>query len=343
MSPRFRLSPRWMNFFRNSTVLLVATSLVILTSVFVIVDKVSSATSSTTIVTCVNKKTGLMRLLTKGSCNTKTETVLKWARLGPENEDGEIGPTGPTGPTGPIGPSGPTGAQGEQGSQGFQGLVGQRGPSGPQGLAGPGAQGAQGAQGPAGTGGTDSSFGFVPKYICGAAGNSLCSLGSEGPGGGTVVYIDFHNTYANLDYVEIAPIGWNGTSDDPQVPWCDNTTTSVNPTRNAYPRWIGRELGQGVTNMNDILALCSSGAGVLARSYHPTHNGVTYADWNLPVLVSMTQTYVSNFGAGSLEGEIYWTSSEYSATQAWATDFSQFDQPILNKAEAHAVRPARHF
>lgn len=347
MSPQFGFSPRLLNVFRRSTVLIVATSLILLTSIFVIQEKVNSATSATTIVTCVNKKTGAMRLLLRGSCNTKIELIVHWSHAGPEGELGEVGPSGPSGPQGSTGVQGVMGERGPSGPAGPMGPMGPTGSAGTAGAAGStgttGSTGATGGQGSAGTGGTDSSFGFVPKNVCGSAGNSACTLGSKGPGGGTIVFIDFHNMYPAFDYQELAPVGWNGTTDDPLVAWCDNTTTSVNPTRNVYPFWVGRQIGQGATNTNDILALCTSGAGVLAHNYHSTNNGVTYTDWILPVLGALMGAYINNFGAGSFEAEVYWTSSEYSATQAWSTDFGQFDQAVLSKSELHAVRPMRHF
>lgn len=340
-------TPKWLPTYRKSTVALMATSLVLITSLFVIEERARSATSSTTIVTCANQKTGDLRILTKGSCNTKTETVFHWAHEGPEGEPGEVGPTGPEGPTGPPGPKGPEGPMGPEGMQGITGLTGPTGPMGPAGPAG--AQGAQGPQGPAGPGGAagvspvDVSNGFVQKYICGSSGTEKCVLGAKGPGGGTIIWIDETNEYPTKDYGELAPIGWNGTADDPLVPWCDNTTTSVNPTKNAYPYWAGRLLDSGLANTNEMVTLCASGAGNLARSYHSTNNGVTYTDWYLPTLQRLVLMFGENFGVGQLEGETYWSSSEYSATQAWTESFLAYDQPLTNKGESHAVRPVRSF
>lgn len=331
---------------RLSTVLLSLLSLILLTSIFVIEERTHSATSSTTIVTCANKKTGLMRLLTKGSCSTKLETVVHWAHLGPEGELGEVGPSGPTGAIGPSGPQGIQGLQGiqgPQGLQGIQGLIGERGPAGPVGIGSQGPQGPQGPGGVAGTNAVDISNGFVQLYVCGSSGTSKCVLGAEGPAGGTIIFVDYNNEYSDFDFRELAPIGWNGTSDDPEVAWCNDTTTQVDPVNGIYPYWKDRVQGHGSINTSNMLAVCTSGAAVLVHNYHPTRNGVTYSDWALPALAGLLQIWHYEFGAGIIEGEVYWSSSEYSATQAWTTNFSQFDQPVALKSELHAVRPSRKF
>jgi hypothetical protein len=72
---------------------------------------------------CVNTKSGGLKIIgATATCGTN-ETPTDWNARGP------VGPQGPSGPVGPQGPSGPSGPQGQQGLQG---------PSGPQGPAGPG-------------------------------------------------------------------------------------------------------------------------------------------------------------------------------------------------------------
>lgn len=332
----FRSPSTW----RHSLVFLTSIALIIVTSIFVIEDKARSASSTSTLVACANLKTGAMRLLLRGSCSGKNEKTIFWTIKGDRGAQGNAGPSGPTGATGSQGATGPQGAVGMQGPTGSTGSQGSQGSQGST-----GSTGSTGATGTTGSQGTSAAnaVGFVPQSVCGASGASPCSLGSEGPGGGSIIFIDNFNLYPGFTYIELAPIGWDGTEDDPYVAWCDNTTTSVNPSRNSYPYWEGRLIGQGLANTNDMLALCSSGAAVLARSYHSTNNGVTYTDWYLPTLGALMWNYISDFGAGTLEAEIYWSSSEYSATQAWGVNFLQFDQPALGKGELHGVRPVRTF
>lgn len=61
------------------------------------------AENANVVSTCANKKTGVLRYITKGVCNKKTETAVSW---------------GTTGPTGPQGLKGENGAKGETGTNG---------------------------------------------------------------------------------------------------------------------------------------------------------------------------------------------------------------------------------
>jgi len=103
---------------------------------------------------CVNRKSGDMRYLSKGSCK-RTELMISWnvqglsGPSGIEGQQGLQGPRGPAGENGPIGPnglSGPTGPAGLTGALGPMGLAGADGQPGPAGAVGPmGPQGADGA------------------------------------------------------------------------------------------------------------------------------------------------------------------------------------------------------
>jgi hypothetical protein len=110
---------------------------------------------------CVDKKTGVVRIVNK--CKT-TETAMTWNQTGVAGPKGETGPKGDTGNTGPqgiTGPAGPQGVQGPVGLQGVQGPTGAQGFTGPQGLQGlvgpQGPQGLQGIQGPAGASGSGAN------------------------------------------------------------------------------------------------------------------------------------------------------------------------------------------
>ena len=49
---------------------------------------------------CANKKTGVMRYISKGSCNKKTETSLSWNQMGPQGLPGSAGTNGTAGANG---------------------------------------------------------------------------------------------------------------------------------------------------------------------------------------------------------------------------------------------------
>ena len=77
---------------------------------------------------CVNKKTGLVRIV--AACR-RGESSMTW------NAQGARGANGAPGAAGPQGPAGPAGAAGPKGDAGAQGAAGPAGPAGPQGPAGP--------------------------------------------------------------------------------------------------------------------------------------------------------------------------------------------------------------
>ena len=75
------------------------------------------ANAADTLTLCINKKTGSLRQLLKGSCkSTEVKTVL--------NKTGISGPAGVTGQTGPAGPAGPSGVAGTNGTNGLAGKNG---------------------------------------------------------------------------------------------------------------------------------------------------------------------------------------------------------------------------
>ena len=76
---------------------------------------------------CIDKKTGVMRAVSK--CKS-TERPYVLGGPGPKGAQGEKGEVGANGPQGIQGP------KGDQGIQGVQGLTGERGVQGPQGFTG---------------------------------------------------------------------------------------------------------------------------------------------------------------------------------------------------------------
>lgn len=107
------------------------------------------ASASAVVRACVVKKTGAMRLLTRGTKCKRSERKLDLyaapGAAGPQGPAGAQGPAGtpgaqgqpgPEGPAGPVGPTGPAGADGTSGSDGQDGAAGPTGPTGPTGPAG---------------------------------------------------------------------------------------------------------------------------------------------------------------------------------------------------------------
>jgi hypothetical protein len=117
---------------------------------------VNAGSSGDTIMACVNRNTGAIRIVKSSFCGSPLENLLTWndggtaGPAGPNGATGATGPQGASGPPGPAstgtpipGPSGPTGPTGPAGS----GASGPSGPTGPEGATGP-----EGPTGPAGSG-----------------------------------------------------------------------------------------------------------------------------------------------------------------------------------------------
>ena len=86
-----------------------------------------AATKTTTIYSCVNKKTGALRIVKSKSTKCKKgEKKLSWTSVTGT-------PTAPAGAVGPQGPAGPAGAQGPAGAAGAAGVAGGVGPAGADG------------------------------------------------------------------------------------------------------------------------------------------------------------------------------------------------------------------
>ena len=89
---------------------------------------------SNSILGCVNKKTGILRISSK--C-TSAEKLISWNSTGPQGIQGEKGDQGEKGVQGDKGDVGPQGLQGLKGDVGLQGVQGPKGDVGPQGIQGP--------------------------------------------------------------------------------------------------------------------------------------------------------------------------------------------------------------
>ena len=124
---------------------------------------------------------------------------------------------------------------GAQGATGLTGATGVAGPSGPQ---GPGGSGPAGATGPAGAAGS-SGLAITQLSICGSSGTSLCKVGVQGPGGGTIFFVDYNDIYPTFNYLEAAPTSCESAS---------KTWSSANTAVTAARGWAGRAVGAGQAN-----------------------------------------------------------------------------------------------
>ena len=171
----------------------------------------ASSTKSATV--CANKKTNVLRYAKNGKC-AKTETKVVLNQTG---ADGAAGIAGAKGEAGTNGTNGTAGAKGDTGADGISGAAGAKGEAGTNGTNGiAGTNGTNGTAGTNGTNGTNGTAGakgdtgaagssFTARSVCGSDGQTLCAVGVQGPGGGTVFYVDTEGRYSDFDYLEVAP------------------------------------------------------------------------------------------------------------------------------------------
>lgn len=244
-------------------------------------------------------------------CVNKTTGVMRFLRTGTKqkcekgeiriiwNKLGVIGQTGPTGLTGATGPVGP------------------RGPKGPDGV--------------------DATFSIAQLSVCGSGGNELCKVGSRGPGGGFIFFVDYRDQYSEFNYLEAAPISCQGMN----KAWSSDSSNS----RAATSGWASRGLGAGKANTTALVTSSGSysrdvsGAAYFADS--STCGGLT--DWYLGSIGEVKLMYENLQGIGSFIEVNYWSSSEASATDAWFFDFFSGLTSYDMKSTTMFVRPIRSF
>jgi hypothetical protein len=205
--------------------------------------------------------------------------------------------------------------------------------------------------------------------VCGSNGTTLCAVGVQGPGGGTIVYVDSTNEMPMYDYLEVAPadasggIAWSiatlkcGTAagTNCQISFLSDAGTAIG--------YIG--LGTGRAATSAIVARHTAG-GISKTAYAAgiadDYTTATASDWFLPSKDELNEVckYATRedsstrgssaacVGGGGLRSGFtsdYWSSSEVDATKGWA----QFIWPTVgvqfeaDKTDPSSVRPVRAF
>ena len=243
--------------------------------------------------------------------NSVTKTLF-----GPKNLDGSW-PAGVSmvGPQGPIGLTGAPGAPGPQGPGGS-------GPAGPA--------GAPGAPGPAGS----SSAAITQLSICGASGISLCKVGVQGPGGGTIFFVDYNDIYPTFNYLEASPLACQFS-----VSW-----SSANKAVTAAEGWAARAVGAGQANTTAIKAVFTADTSSNNAAYFATScSAGRKSDWFLGSLGEMKLMYDNLQGRGGFVELYYWSSTDYGPYDAWTQGFAGGSQLNDSKNNTNYVRPVRAF
>jgi hypothetical protein len=156
-------------------------------------------------------------------------------------------------------------------------------------------------------------------------------IGSRGPGGGWIFFVDLYDQYPGFTYLEAAP------TDIAAVRWCNNTTTSIPATGG----WAGKGVGKGKANTTAMLGVCTSGAANAADLYLTA----TKSDWFLPSLGEAKLMYdnLLDAGVGGFANGPYWSSTERDSSYAWNQDFFSDLQYYNSKGLRFPARAVRAF
>ena len=321
---------------------------------------VIAASSTKSVTVCADTKTNVLRYAKNGKC-VKTETKVVLNQTGADGISGAVGAKGETGAKGDSGAAGVAGAKGDTGAAGAKGDTGAAGAKGDAGTAG-----TNGTNGTNGAAGASSPTGFTARSVCGSNGTTLCAVGVQGPGGGTIVYVDSTNEMPGYDYLEAAPadastgVVWSTTVEKCGTAAGTSCQTSFLSDAGTALGYIGLGTGRAATativarhNAGDV-AKASYAAGV-ADAYTTS----TASDWFLPSKDELNEVckYARNTNqdagastvcsGGTLRGGFaagfYWSSSEYYAGNAWFQFFSSGGQGSNFKNIAYYVRPVRAF
>ena len=247
------------------------------------------------------------------------------------------------------------------------GLTGAKGDTGAAGAKGDtGTAGATGAKGDTGATGASVSF-FSARSVCGSNGTTLCAVGVQGPGGGTVFYVDTEGKYGDFDYLEVAPADasintfWSTTTPRCGLLADTNCRTAFLTTSGEAPNYVAMGTGRAATAA--IVARHDAG-GVSKADYAAgvadAYTTPTASDWFLPSKDELNEVwkYARNTGQAAGAGAVcaggvvredvfasyyYWSSSEDAGYYAWVQSFSGGSQYTNFKATRFNVRPVRAF
>ena len=205
-------------------------------------------------------------------------------------------------------------------------------------------------------------------------------VGSAGPGGGFVYYVNdagFNcgpTLAASCKYLEVAPSGWN-TGSDPNKVWATGTSSSGNASadistitndasayNNISAVGFGYKNSVAIVDQNGLYNASSNNyAAGAARAYA----GGSQSDWYLPTTAELNllcqwrngiapsvttrctggSTNSATYGAGSagFADSYFWSSSEYNTSNALNQSFYNGAQSASLKSITLYVRPVRAF
>ena len=232
-----------------------------------------------------------------------------------------------------------------------------------------GATGATGAKGDTGAAVASSPTGFTARSVCGSNGTTLCAVGVQGPGGGTIVYVDSSNETPMFDYLEVAPteastsVVWSTTTAKCGSVADANCRTSFLSDAGTALDFIGFGTGRAAT----AAIVARHNAGSVAKTAYAagvadSYTTATASDWFLPSKDELNEVckYARNTGqapgastmcdggsSATLRGfsdGFYWSSSETETDGSSAQSFSSNPWvPSADRSSTIYVRPVRAF
>jgi len=159
------------------------------------------------------------------------------------------------------------------------------------------------------------------------------SIGDTGPAGGKIFITPDTAGNSTGMYFEAAP-----TASQVQRSWATGGNQS-----SAVPGAAGTAIGTGAQNTVDIVAQSGNLAATSAARYASDYEYNNFSDWFLPSIDELQELYDNKTSVGGLLSSNYWSSTEYSATQAEYENLGDGGQAFAGKNLSLYVRPVRAF
>ena len=159
------------------------------------------------------------------------------------------------------------------------------------------------------------------------------TIGSTGPAGGKIFFVDTENKYTEFNYLEAAP------ADEGANEYGGYGTLFGSGAQKTV-------IGTGKVNSKTIVAKVGNGISYAARvclEKSVVDNGITYNDWFLPSKDELALMYDNKDKIGGFSNDYYWSSSEIDNWNAREQNFSDGIQSTDCKLNRHKFRPIRSF
>ena len=164
------------------------------------------------------------------------------------------------------------------------------------------------------------------------------AIGETGEAGGIIFYddeADGEDDIAGARYLEAAPASTQWDTKE----WGGEGTDVNGNDDSVAPGLYG--IGDGETSTQAIVDALGSGDYAAKLCSELEHGG--YEDWFLPSRDELDLMYQNKGVIAGFSFDVYWSSSEGSATNAWNQDFSNGNQSSDAKSYGYRVRAVRAY